>query len=404
MPRRRGNSRARRRTGGHDSDAPLPCGGTHSLRRDASSLRSPCFERPDGNPSPWELTKMALGILTFLAPLRLLLLLLVVFGGGGTVVLVHRAARALGCGDSGGSGGGFAGAGRVAVRLLARAALFVAGFHWIQETGRPRSCRTSTVVVANHVSLLEVLHLVYAGSTTWTDPLPVFVTKASVFSVPVVGYLAREIMQCIGVERKGKPAAAAIRGVGAEPLLRASRRIAARVRAEASTVAPVTVVVFPEGTTSNGRHVLRFRTGAFAPGLPVLPVLYSFPQHGSFAPTFESISAPVWVWRLLSQPWNTMAVRWLPAEAPTADEAAAGPPHALFAERVRRRMADALGVTTYDAGYSEKLEYHARLRSAFKEEPALGAVGWRQACLRRCGERRRERMAMLLTPNPFEVW
>ncbi len=348
---------------------------------------------------------MALGVLTLLVPLRLLLLLLVVVGGGGAVALVHRAGRALGC--RGGSGGSFACvvAGRVAVRVLARAALFVAGFHWIRETGSAGDRGAARIVVANHVSLVEVLHLVCAGSAAWTDPLPLFVAKASVFSVPVLGYLAQEMMQCIGVEREGQAAAAAAAaaasGVAAKPLSQASKRIAVRVRDATTRTRTRTLVIFPESTTSNGRHVLRFRTGAFAPGLPVAPVLYSFPQHGSFAPTFESISAPVWVWRLLSQPWNTMAVRWLPAMAPTADDVAAGPPHAPFAERVRRRMADTLGVTTYDAGYREKLAYHARLRAAFREEPAHGAAGWRQACLRRCGARLRERVAMLLTPDPF---
>jgi lysophosphatidylcholine acyltransferase/lyso-PAF acetyltransferase len=32
----------------------------------------------------------------------------------------------------------------------------------------------------------------------------------------------------------------------------------------------------PEGTCSNGRCILRFRTGAFVPGVPVLPVCLNY--------------------------------------------------------------------------------------------------------------------------------
>lgn len=36
------------------------------------------------------------------------------------------------------------------------------------------------------------------------------------------------------------------------------------------------LVVFPEGTTTNGRFLLHFRIGAFRAGLPVQPVLLSY--------------------------------------------------------------------------------------------------------------------------------
>jgi lysophosphatidylcholine acyltransferase/lyso-PAF acetyltransferase len=36
------------------------------------------------------------------------------------------------------------------------------------------------------------------------------------------------------------------------------------------------LVMAPEGTTGNGRCILQFRTGAFVPGVPVLPVCLTY--------------------------------------------------------------------------------------------------------------------------------
>ena len=38
------------------------------------------------------------------------------------------------------------------------------------------------------------------------------------------------------------------------------------------------VVVFPEGTTTNGECVIHFKSGAFQPGLPVQPMLIKYAQ------------------------------------------------------------------------------------------------------------------------------
>lgn len=46
------------------------------------------------------------------------------------------------------------------------------------------------------------------------------------------------------------------------------------------------LLLFPEGTTSNGSCLLRFKTGVFAAGVPVHPVTVKF-EVGRFSPAFE---------------------------------------------------------------------------------------------------------------------
>lgn len=46
------------------------------------------------------------------------------------------------------------------------------------------------------------------------------------------------------------------------------------------------LLLFPEGTTSNGSCLLRFKTGVFAGGVPVYPVTVKFDVR-RFSPAFE---------------------------------------------------------------------------------------------------------------------
>lgn len=49
-------------------------------------------------------------------------------------------------------------------------------------------------------------------------------------------------------------------------------------------------MLFPEGTTSNGRFMLSFQNGAFVPGYPVQPVVVRYP-YVHFDQSWYSLSA-----------------------------------------------------------------------------------------------------------------
>lgn len=136
------------------------------------------------------------------------------------------------------------------------------------------------------------------------------------------------------------------------------------------------LVVFPEGTTTNGRYIgscrslyrslrdltwrtctAQFRTGSFQSGAPVQPVVLEFSWR-RFSPTWESIPVHVHLWRALTQFTHSVTVTYLPVYYPSVAERA-NP--LLYAANVRKAMAEALRVPCAEVGRGEKSEYHARI-------------------------------------------
>lgn len=100
------------------------------------------------------------------------------------------------------------------------------------------------------------------------------------------------------------------------------------------------ILIFPEGTTTNGKALISFKTGAFSPGLPVQPMLIRYP-HQHVNPAWVDRGILGLVVRLMTQFVNFMEIEYLPVMEPTLREVK--DPH-LYADRVRRTMARALGV------------------------------------------------------------
>jgi lysophosphatidylcholine acyltransferase/lyso-PAF acetyltransferase len=227
--------------------------------------------------------------------------------------------------------------------------LFCFGFISIEVIGRvPFPC--PPIVVSNHISTIEILHLATILNT------PAFVTKSAVFNIPIIGRVARDILQCIGVDRTGTT--------------NTTERITQRIRSAkaVATIPTIPLVIFPEGTTSNGTQLLSFKKGAFVSRQPVLPIVYSFPRSGSFIPTYESIMTPIYVWRIMSQPWNNLQCKILDPISPDRNDQTI----AEYAVQVRNVMAKSLDVDVIDMDYSDKLKYHDQLRAAYSAHPRGG--------------------------------
>ena len=60
-------------------------------------------------------------------------------------------------------------------------------------------------------------------------------------------------------------------------------RISSAGRGEAGDQRPM--LLFPEGTTTNGRYLLPFKSGAFLAGYPVQPVILHYQQAGPLHPS-----------------------------------------------------------------------------------------------------------------------
>ena len=105
-------------------------------------------------------------------------------------------------------------------------------------------------------------------------------------------------------------------------------------------------VIFPEGTYSNGKHVLQFKSGAFVPGHPVTPIAFTFPEYTPFWNREESTFG-VQIYRILGRLYTPVTIRFLPTYTPSKDEVE-NPK--LFAENVRLLLSEATGrsLSQYD--------------------------------------------------------
>lgn len=94
------------------------------------------------------------------------------------------------------------------------------------------------------------------------------------------------------------------------------------------------MLLFPEGTTTNGRYLLPFRTGAFLAGCPLKPVIIQYnTRHVS--PCWECISGHRLILFMLCNPIHEVTCYELPVYYPSEEERA-NP--RKYADNVRKVM------------------------------------------------------------------
>ncbi|XVF73710.1 hypothetical protein PTKIN_Ptkin13bG0004600 [Pterospermum kingtungense] len=238
-------------------------------------------------------------------------------------------------------------------RFLSRSLLFLVGFYWISETrkdsantlenskteGMNQSVKQERpgAIVSNHISYLDILYHM-------SSSFPSFVAKRSVAKIPLIGLISK-CLGCVYVQRESK--SSVFKGVAGV--------VNERVReAHQSESAPM-MMLFPEGTTTNGDYLLPFKTGAFLAVAPVVPIILRYPYQ-RFSPAWDSISGVRHVVFLLSQFVNHMEVTRLPVYYPSQQEK---DDPKLYANNVRRLMAGEGNLILSDIGLAEKRIYHA---------------------------------------------
>jgi lysophosphatidylcholine acyltransferase/lyso-PAF acetyltransferase len=219
------------------------------------------------------------------------------------------------------------------LRFFSRFLLLVYGFWRVREfgdLGSRQNLSSGTLIVSNHVSFFDILYFIYAFA-------PAFVAKKEVLRLPFVGTIAAA-MQSIFVDRERS------RTGGTAELIR--MRLTS---ADANAYPPL--VLFPEGTTSNGDALLRFHSGAFLSGVPVRPLALRY-GFWDFDPAFVGLTP----WRLaciLAQPWMSLTVHHLPLYEPSPTEMERP---RLYAENIRALIARALQVECVDMGYRDRVQ------------------------------------------------
>mmetsp|Transcript_20766 Transcript_20766/g.30134 ORF Transcript_20766/g.30134 Transcript_20766/m.30134 type:complete len:334 (-) Transcript_20766:1381-2382(-) len=227
-------------------------------------------------------------------------------------------------------------------QILARMVLFCLGFHSIKRIVMPgydeKKARHSTIM-SNHISLVDIFLMMSVY-------MPTFVAKEAVRSIPLVGRILAGI-QGIFVDRLKTE-----RG-------NATSLVQARQKSLANGKRVLPLHLFPEGTTSNGKFLLPFKTGGFVSGNPVQPVIIRYP-YDSFSPAFETAYLVPYLISLLSQWQNHVEYEFHPLYVPSEKEKA---DPVLYSRNVRSYIARSAKLKFTPSTYFDKIEYHAIVRN-----------------------------------------
>ncbi|MDP2437841.1 MAG: EF-hand domain-containing protein [archaeon] len=233
------------------------------------------------------------------------------------------------------------------LRPLLRLVLFLAGFYYIKETGRRDP--EAAFLCPNHISIWEGF---FVGSRVLASP----VSKIENARVPAVGALMTAL-QPILIDRD----ASASRTQARDALYSRGKLY------KSGRFPPV--MIFPEGTCTNGRALVNFKPGAFLAGEPVQPLIIRY-RWAHFDPSFvDYVNVVGLLVGTLCQFVNHMEVEWLPIYRPSEEEKA-NP--GLFARNVRLYMSQASGLPMTNHSIDDALLQ----LEAFKHHLPAEAVGF----------------------------
>eukprot|EP01080_Neovahlkampfia_damariscottae_P006596 gene6596-10759_t len=168
------------------------------------------------------------------------------------------------------------------------------------------------IIVSNHLSMADILFSIEEFGMTS------FVARGNLVNFPFFGSFLQQI-ECILVEN------------GSQVQKEILKRQIEYYKNDSSQ----RLVIYPEGTTTNGNFILPFKKGAFFAGLPVQIMIIK--QHWNhFQPTWETIPEFNFYFRLFTQFQNYVEIIHLPVYYPNENEIK---DPELYAENVRKLMA-----------------------------------------------------------------
>ena len=245
-------------------------------------------------------------------------------------------------------------------RVCSRMLLFFYGFIWINVTyeindiNERKKQLDPPIIVVNHLGFSELLYLI------WSDGC-CFVSKDTNRKLPFIGKIA-EALQSIFVDRAPTPAETEKNNNKNKddstptltPVRTTTDMILERAHSPPGTWPPLAVC--PEGTTHTGHCLIRFATGAFRCGKPIQPVIVTSPfspVHG-YDTSFSCANIVLHILGLMTQPMNSLNVKHLAVYIPNEEEKS---DPILYANNVRKKMAEELDVKCYDLTWTDKLRF-----------------------------------------------
>jgi len=217
----------------------------------------------------------------------------------------------------------------IGLQFVARSVLFFSGFIWIDVDGELAPREEAPILISNHVSMCEPAFMV-------SQCLPAPIAAAEHLKIP---FLSQCVLaaQAVTVDRNST-------------VSRHEVREQIKSRAESKEGWPH-ILIYPEATCTNGKAVITFKTGAFAPGRPVQLCHVSY-KGGRFNPSWVSNGPSLWhiVFRLMCEPINRMKVDFGPVYQPNQEEK---DDELLYSRRVRENMAKWFGLLKTSHSYDD---------------------------------------------------
>uniref|UniRef100_UPI00358F5F0C lysophosphatidylcholine acyltransferase 2-like isoform X2 n=1 Tax=Myxine glutinosa TaxID=7769 RepID=UPI00358F5F0C len=223
------------------------------------------------------------------------------------------------------------------IKLLGQWSLLCLGLGPLHIRGRLASpAEAPLLVVAPHSSFFDVVVALAAG-------FPSMVSRAENCSIPLIGSLLMSTQPLL-VWRKDP-----------DSRRRAVKEIQRRATAPENWPQ---VLIFPEGTCTNRSCLIKFKPGAFIPGVPVQPVIIRYPNHlDTVTWTWQGSGAFKVLWLTLCQLHTSVEIEFLPVYVPCAEEK--NDP-AAYACNVQKLMAGALNVPVTEHTFEDcRLMLHA---------------------------------------------
>eukprot|EP00467_Chlorarachnion_reptans_P019439 CAMPEP_0114533212 /NCGR_PEP_ID=MMETSP0109-20121206/27119_1 /TAXON_ID=29199 /ORGANISM="Chlorarachnion reptans, Strain CCCM449" /LENGTH=367 /DNA_ID=CAMNT_0001716409 /DNA_START=245 /DNA_END=1349 /DNA_ORIENTATION=- len=227
--------------------------------------------------------------------------------------------------------------------------------HLTQGAPVPAKC----VLISNHIGIHEIFWFVVKYS-------PGFVSKAEVRKAPIIGKIG-EMLNCVFVDRKTEK-----KGENVEGKPKQKMNAVESIKEKFNSSSSFHLCAFPEGTTTNGEQLIRFRSGAFVPMLPVLPHLVKFGgfQRGrDFDPHYTAVKFSRWIIGLMCQGWIRFQVTYLPLQTPKDGETPRE-----YADRIQKLMASEANMPCVDRSFSDKKIFENKIRDGFLSERTLYSI------------------------------
>lgn len=223
-------------------------------------------------------------------------------------------------------------------KYLSQLALFLIGYFDIEREGTPAPRSSAPIIISNHVSYVDSFPLI---ATHFPSPLGAI----EHLNIPLVSTMVKAF-HCVFVDRSNKAK---------------NEEVVRVIKQRALSPLPwPQLLIFPEGTCSNGRQLISFKTGAFQPGAPIQPICLIYHRHLSPLPSFPSSFDPSWVnegpaalpnlIRFFSEPIKYLKILYFPVYYPSPLEQRSP---ALYADNVRSLMSSHSGLSLSEMSYGD---------------------------------------------------